>query len=515
MDIDIKTIALFYFIANVMNNGLVYIIWRMYRKHFDGLSFIFADMCLQTLGSFFLLMRGILPDVASIVLTNMFSVFGLVCLLIGLELFFDLYKPRIYTYIAFAIYMAMIVFFSAVHDNLLARNLLLSGSIVFYTGLSSGLVFQQRNKELRRIARFIASILLLYCISSMIRIVALILLPQPSNEFFSSGIVNSIAMISYSILNILITAGLIMIVSQRVLNEVQTEKDKYIKAFNSSPYALLLTKASDGKIFEVNAGFVKMTGYQPDEVIGKTTLEVGLWVDPDDRREFVRDLMSGDVHEKKARFRVKDDTFIHCLISASILSILGEECILTSVNDISEMNRIQKELEVMALHDTLTGLPNRQLFYDRANIAFANARREKTSAAVVSLDVDRLKSVNDEWGHIAGDFTLISVSGRLLGLLRESDTVSRFGGDEFLILLDGIQQAEDISFIVKRMIERVAEPIIFEGHPITISASVGIAVYPNDDVEIEQLIRKSDEAMYFIKEHGRNGYKFYSDIKQG
>lgn len=514
MDIDIKTIALFYFIANVMNNGLLYVIWRMYRKHLNGLSYLLADMCLQTLGSLFLLLRGVLPGVVSIILTNLFSVAGLICLLIGLELFFDRYKTRVYGYIIFAVFMAMIVYFSAIQNNLLARNLLLSGSVVFISGQSCLFLLRLPTQESRRIARFTASILLVYCISSTLRIVALILLPQPSNEFFSSGIVNSVAMIVYSALNILITAGLIMMISQRVLNEVQTEKDKYIKAFHSAPYALLLTKVSDGKIFEVNEGFVQMTGYQPGEVVGKTTLEVGLWIDPEDRREFVHDLMSGDVHEKETRFRIKNDSFITCLISATILYILGEECILTSVNDISEMNRIREKLEVMALHDTLTGLPNRQLFYDRANIAFAKARREKGSVAVVSLDMDRLKSINDQWGHVAGDFALITVGNRLSGLLRESDTVSRFGGDEFLILLDGVQHAEDIGFVVKRMIDRVAEPIFFEGHPIAISASVGIAIYPKDDLEIDELIRKSDEAMYYIKEHGRNGYKFFCDIPQ-
>jgi len=514
MDIDIKTIALFYFIANAMNNGLLYIIWRMYRKHFRGLSFLFADMCFQTLGSFFLLLRGALPGIVSIVFTNLFSVSGLICLLIGLELFFDQYKPRVYNYFVFAIYMVAIVYYATFQDSLLARNMLLSGSIVFLSGQSSLFLFQELKKETRRIARFTASILLIYCIFSVGRIIALALLPQPSNDFFSSGIVNSIAMIVYSSLNIMIAAGLIMMVSQCVLNEVQTEKDKYNKAFNSSPYAQLLTKALDGKIFEVNDGFVRMTGYQPEEVIGKTTLEVGLWIDPEDRREFVRDLMNGDVHEKEARLRVKNDTFITCLISATIISILGEECILTSVNDISEMNQIRRKLENMALHDTLTGLPNRQLFYDRAEIAFANARREKTRVAVVSLDIDRLKSINDQWGHAAGDSALVSVSGRISQLLRKSDTVSRFGGDEFLILLDGVLHKDDISRVVKKMIDNLAEPIVFEGISIAISASVGIAVYPNDDLEIEELIRKSDEAMYYIKEHGRNGYEFYSDIEQ-
>ncbi|HWR31237.1 MAG TPA: GGDEF domain-containing protein, partial [Negativicutes bacterium] len=93
-------------------------------------------------------------------------------------------------------------------------------------------------------------------------------------------------------------------------------------------------------------------------------------------------------------------------------------------------------------------------------------------------------------------------------------TVSRFGGDEFLILLDGVLRMEDIDRVVKKMIDSVADPIEFEGITMAISASVGIAVYPNDDLEIEELIRKSDEAMYYIKEHGRNGYKFYSDVEQ-
>ena len=125
MDIDMKTITLFCFIANAMNNGLMYIIWRMYRKHFRGLSFLFTDMCLQTLGSLFLLLRGVLPDFVSIVLTNLFSVFGLICLFIGLELFFERYKPRIYNYFAFAIYMVSIVYFSAFQDSLFIRNIAL------------------------------------------------------------------------------------------------------------------------------------------------------------------------------------------------------------------------------------------------------------------------------------------------------------------------------------------------------------------------------------------------------
>ena len=515
MDIDIKTITLFYFIANVMNNGLLYIIWRMYRKHFRGLTFLLADMCCQVLGSLFLLLRGLLPNIVSVVFTNLFSMFGLISLLIGLQLFFDQYKRRIYNYIIFAIYMALIVYFTAIQENLAARNILLSGSVVFFAGQSSWFLYRTLKGESRQIARFTAGILAAFSAFSICRMIALVLLPQPSNDFFTSGIVNSIAMIVYSTLNIMITAGLIIMVNQRVLNEVKTEREKYNRAFHSAPYALLLTKVQDGKIFEANKVFVKMSGYQSEEVIGRTTLELGLWMDPEEREEFIRDLALGDVHEKEVRFRVKSGGFLTCLISATTITVLGEECILTSINDITEMNQIRKKLEIMALHDTLTGLPNRKLFYDRAQIAFARARRGKSRVAVVSLDIDRLKSINDQWGHAAGDLALVSVGERLLKLLRKGDTVSRFGGDEFLILLDGVQHTQDVVCVVAKMLESVAEPIVFQGNAVTISVSIGIAIYPSDDLEIDELIRKSDEAMYYIKEHGRNGYRFFSNIEQG
>lgn len=510
MEIDIKTLVLFYFIANVMNNGLMLIIWRMYRKHYRGLTFLLVDMCLITAGSLCLLLRGLIPDFLSIVLTNLFSISGLLFTLKGLELFFDRTRKRIYNYILVAVFIFCIVYFSKVEDNLFIRNLLLSAMIIVLNGQGALLLFREIAANDRRYARFTAIILLSFCGVNVCRIIALIVIPQANNNFFSSGIVNSISMIAYSVLNILITAGFIMMVSHRLLTEVETEKDKYNRAFQSSPYALLLTKISDGKIFEVNEGFVKITGYAPEEALGKSTLELGLWADPADRAAFVNALVSGeDVRESEMKFRIKDDSVMTGLVSAKRIHAFGEECILTSVSDITEMNRIKERLEKMALHDTLTGLPNRQLFFDRAAVAMANARRDKQKIAVVSLDVDGLKYVNDHWGHMAGDRVLITVGSRLHDLLRKGDTISRFGGDEFLILINGVNQMEDIRVTVRKIMEAASAPMEIEGECIAVTVSLGIAVFPTDDDEIETLIRKSDEAMYYIKTHGRNGYRFY------
>ena len=513
MAIDIRTVSLFFLIANAMNNGLIFIIWRTYRKHFYGLSFLLADMCLQTAGSLCLLLRGTLPEVVSIVLTNLFSVSGLFFVLEGLGRFFGRNKPHVYNYILLSLYMFLILYFSVAKDDLLVRNLLLSSMIVLANGQGSFLLLYKIGRDDRRIARFTAYTLLTYCIVSLIRISALLLFPQRSNDFFDSGIVNSVAMIVYSSLNILLAAGLIMMVSQRVLSEVQTEKDKYIKAFHSSPNSILLTRVTDGKIFEVNESFVRITGYQPAEVIGKTTLEIGLWITAEDRTEFVSDLMNGDVRGKVLDFRTKDGTCVNGLVSATRILAYGEDCILTSISDITEVTRIKEKLEYMALHDTLTGLPNRQLFYDRAGIAFANAQRGKLCAAVVSLDVDRLKKINDRYGHAAGDFILVTVGRRLVNLLRKGDTVSRFGGDEFLVLLNGAERAEDYTSAVQKIIKGVSEPVLFEGSSIAVSVSVGISVYPDDGTELDALIRKSDEAMYYVKEHGRSGYRYFSETR--
>ncbi len=513
MDIDIRTLVLFYVIANAMNTGLIFIIWRLYRKQYNGLSFLLANMFLQTVGSLFLLLRGSIHDYLSIIIPSIFSVVGMLFILKGLEQFFSHKRKHTYNYILVSVYSILIIYFTTASNNLLVRNICLSAAIAIIAGQSWLLLSWKISPDERRITRFSAVVLLAYAVFSVGRIIALILFPYNTNEFFLSGIVNSVSTIAYSVLGILMTAGFIMMISRRLLDEVQTEKDKYIKAFHSSPYSLLLTNVESGEIFEVNEGFVRMTGYRPEEVIGKTTLELGLWANPDDRSVFVRELNhEDDVREKQIEFRMKSGAIIIGLLSAKKIAAFGQECILTSVSDITEMVRIKESLENIALHDTLTGLPNRQLFYDRAAIAIANAKRNKMKMAVISLDIDGLKYINDHWGHMAGDRVLVAIGNRLTELLRKGDTVSRFGGDEFLLLLNGINEKEDVVTIAKKLMESASLPVEVEGECIAATASLGIALYPADDTGIDALIRKSDEAMYYIKAHGRNGFRFYSEL---
>ena len=166
----------------------------------------------------------------------------------------------------------------------------------------------------------------------------------------------------------------------------------------------------------------------------------------------------------------------------------------------------------MATHDGLTGLPNRILFYDRFNTALVNAQRQKKKFAIFSLDLDHFKAINDTLGHDVGDKVLIASAIRLTGFLRPIDTVARFGGDEFILLLWEIDNKEDAIKIAQKIREGFHALFIIDEHKLILTLSIGIALYPEDGTEINALLKSSDEALYHAKAHGRDNFIFRNDI---
>ena len=184
------------------------------------------------------------------------------------------------------------------------------------------------------------------------------------------------------------------------------------------------------------------------------------------------------------------------------------------VRDVTERKQVEQQLNHMATHDVLTGLPNRMLFIDRLEIALAQSKRNKHKLAVMMLDLDNFKDINDTLGHMVGDQLLKEVGYRLAGLVRQSDTVARLGGDEFIILLSDIERREDSVGIAETVLKAFHQPFMCGNHKITSSTSIGIAVYPDDGEDIDSLLRNSDVAMYSVKTQGRNNYKFFARVNQ-
>jgi len=163
----------------------------------------------------------------------------------------------------------------------------------------------------------------------------------------------------------------------------------------------------------------------------------------------------------------------------------------------------------MALHDALTNLPNRVLFTDRLNQAMAHARRFRQTMAVMLLDLDNLKDVNDSFGHNVGDLLLQATAERLTSLVRESDTIARIGGDEFVMILPDLAEAREAELVAEKVLGVLREAFVVEGEALQVTTSVGIAMYPGDGEDVSSLLKHADIAMYRAKKSGRDNYQRY------
>ena len=174
-----------------------------------------------------------------------------------------------------------------------------------------------------------------------------------------------------------------------------------------------------------------------------------------------------------------------------------------------ERKKAEDIIKKLAYHDSLTGLPSRILFNDRFNMAIADSKRNNRKTALIMLDLDHFKYINDNFGHAAGDEVLKEVSAKLTGILRQTDTVCRMGGDEFAILIPEINAKEMVDEVAHRILVAIGKPITTHGIEEKISASLGIAIYPEDGETLEILIKRADTAMYEVKKIGRNNYLYY------
>lgn len=267
-----------------------------------------------------------------------------------------------------------------------------------------------------------------------------------------------------------------------------------------------------GRILWVNKAFTVVTGYDEREAIGTTPriLNSGKQ-DSAFYKKLWHDISSGEVWRNEMEDRHKDGSefFVRQTITP-ILDANGKVShFIAILEDISAEKEAEARIEHMAHYDSLTQLPNRALFLDRLRQALSLARRTSHPAALLFLDLDRFKSVNDTLGHHAGDLLLLQVAERLEKCVRESDTVARLAGDEFTVILPDITLKEDAVRVAEKIIAAFAAPFDLEGHEVSASTSIGIALFPRDAQDEEGMLKRADAAMYAAKEEGRNRFAFF------
>jgi len=296
--------------------------------------------------------------------------------------------------------------------------------------------------------------------------------------------------------------------AEEALRESEEKYRSLIENINDVFYAL----DTQGNISYVSPVVEHVSQYKVSDLIGKPFTPL---VYPDDLPALLDSfnrLVSGQLEPWEFRILDKDGRIIFVRTSSRPLYKDGEMVGITALmTDITESKQLQQKLEETATHDYLTGLPNRVLLTDRFSTAAALSSRNKTSLAVMSLDLDKFKTINDTLGHAAGDQVLRTVSARLANLIRASDTLARIGGDEFVLVMQETKRKDDATVIAKKILDAFADPLPVDGRLVHLSTSIGIAIYPEDAEDLENLIKKSDAAMYYSKGHGRNRFKFFCD----
>jgi diguanylate cyclase (GGDEF)-like protein/PAS domain S-box-containing protein len=284
-------------------------------------------------------------------------------------------------------------------------------------------------------------------------------------------------------------------------NALRESELRYRLLFEQNAAGVCVTTAQ-GEILECNSTFAEMLGYGRAEMIGLQIRD--LHVRPFERDELAILLADAlTLNSVEVELRRKDGVTVWVLQN---LTLSSDRAHMTVV-DISDRKRAEEQIEFHAYHDVLTQLPNRKLFTDRLGQSVTHARRTGKPLAVMFIDLDHFKSINDTLGHTAGDEFLLEMSHRLRGCVRDDDTVARLGGDEFTIILSELRQPEDAATVAEKILISVQQPVTLAGMTVESSASIGIALYPTDGADTDTLLRNADSAMYRAKESGRNQYQ--------
>ncbi|MFA7291317.1 MAG: EAL domain-containing protein [Rhodocyclaceae bacterium] len=306
--------------------------------------------------------------------------------------------------------------------------------------------------------------------------------------------------------------ALLMSGAMQDITELRQSEHRFNVAFRASPLAASIARARDGIFVEANDKYEKYFGWRRDELIGHTSVEVGLWTDEETRQTWLETLRrDGTVLDFESVWRSKHGDVRHISLSAEMIDLNGEPHVLAFIQDITERKESEARIEYLAHHDPLTGLPNRVLFRDRFSLATAWAERSESKVGLLFVDLDHFKTINDTLGHPVGDRLLQDVAARLRDCVRDTDTISRQGGDEFLIALTDIDSTEAVSQVAGKIIDVLSAPFLIENHELAATLSMGVAVWPDDGNNFDTLLQRADTAMYQAKAAGRNTYRFYTE----
>ena len=301
--------------------------------------------------------------------------------------------------------------------------------------------------------------------------------------------------------------------TRRALEALKNQEAQYRCLFDASQEGILILDYQSGKIVDANPHITQLMGFSLEEVVGKELWENGFIMDKELARKAYLELQTKNyIRYSDLPLQHKSGKIIDVEFLSYVYDVGDKKAIQCNIRDITLQKQIQENekrqnliIEQFAKHDSLTGLPNRRFLSERVSLTIAQCRRNKTMAALMIFDLDNFKIVNDTLGHAIGDILLQEVAVRSMSSLQRSgDSIARLGGDEFVVLLPQIEALSNAVAIAEIIRQKLREPYIIEGHPINISCSIGIAVFPDHGKNELTIMKHADDAMYLAKNKGRD-----------
>ncbi len=301
---------------------------------------------------------------------------------------------------------------------------------------------------------------------------------------------------------------------------LRESEERYRTAFLTSPDAVNINRVDDGLYLEFNEGFLRLTGWTREQIVGRTSREINIWKNRDDRQRLLASLeRDGYCENFEAEFVAKDGRVVTGLMSAHLITLRGVPCILSVTRDISSRKAAEDEIRNLAFYDPLTRLPNRRLLLDRLQQAVASSTRNGRYGALLMIDLDDFKTLNDTLGHDIGDLLLQQVAGRLNTCVREGDTVARLGGDEFVVMLEFLSEsateaAAHAEAVGEKILASLNQRYQLASYPHHSTPSIGVTLFVDHQGSLEELLKRADLAMYRAKSAGRNTLRFFEPEMQ-
>ncbi|MGA9070210.1 MAG: EAL domain-containing protein, partial [Terracidiphilus sp.] len=297
---------------------------------------------------------------------------------------------------------------------------------------------------------------------------------------------------------------------------IRLSEERYHTVFQTSLDGITISRMSDGHYIDVNNSFVNLLGYRREELIGRTSKEVGIWIDAQDRENLMEEIRkNSSFRDIDIRYKKKNGEILWSLTSSTLIEIEGVPCLLSIVRDISEAKAAKEKIQDLANFDPLTRLPNRQFLLDRLRTALVASAASERKCALLLLDIDSVKTLNETMGHHVGDLLLEEVARRLTATVREVDLVARIGGDEFIVLLEDLSNSQQhavdqVRTVGEKLISVLAQPYQLAGREILSSSCMGITLLGEGRQDTSEALQQADIALDQAKSTGKNMLRFFT-----